>query len=221
MKYLPLWQLKIVSHSPVLVKHARNTLYFRVRAYILSWGLPFPETLVMMRRRNTVISRALALAVTNPADWTPDIMEFYCPYREFDAVCLWFSNVGYAVVDQKVPTTYPENLGRDDMAFSPGNEWMYWDMPHTRYNINDGVHSTTTFLHIEKNTQIRVFQSYSDCPIMPICLLPSTLWMNYIAGNGVVCLYPQFTNRDRGTLTHSNLLRTANRTDPRHAQHAA
>ena len=142
----------------------------------------------MLRERKTIMSGAGALTICDPGYSEPSELEFLCPRSEFDAVREWFQEHKYVVVGTKDAEVPIQELHRDDWVFDEGDEWQYWEVPRVRYNCSDAKRRVLTMWREDQGTTVRVVQSASELAAAPICFYATTLTMNMVTGDGVVCM---------------------------------
>ncbi|TEB18773.1 hypothetical protein FA13DRAFT_1803061 [Coprinellus micaceus] len=203
VEWLPVWVLKILTHSPTYASMARRVLNNRVVGFLQLWGLHPDETLTLMRRHHAILSGQAALTTVEPAPWFPDDLDFYCPITTCDEVVDWFVCHGYVVEDDRAPVIdleFGNGIARADLESPDEMTALAFDFPIVRTGISKGICRSVSLRQPASGKHIRVNESYSDNAAVPVCFFPSTLDMNFITGNGVVSLYPQLTSKRRGLL---------------------
>ncbi|TEB31096.1 hypothetical protein FA13DRAFT_1791804 [Coprinellus micaceus] len=203
VEWLPVWVLKILTHSPTYASMARRVLNNRVAGFLQLWGLHPDETLTLMRHHHAILSGQAALTTVEPAPWFPDNLDCYCPITTCDEVVDWFICHGYVVEDDRAPVIdleFGNGIARADLESPDKMTVLAFDFPIVWTGISKGICQSVSLRQPASGKCIRVNESYSDNAAVPVCFFLSTLDMNFITGNGVVSLYPQLTSKRRGLL---------------------
>lgn len=203
-QYLPLWVLRILRHSPIYKSRALHHLNDRLLYFFRHWNLPGDGALTMMRRTNTILSGSTALAIVEPAPWFPNNLDFFCPEHQYTAVCAWFQQHGYHILKRDVASVSPITLTSTDFVFDSPDDAPV-PIPFLRGHIGDGVRSIATLENKRSGKVLHVVQAWSENPVVPVCFLESTLLMNFITGDGAVCMYPKLTHQKKSTFRQIRL----------------
>lgn len=176
---------------------ARSRLTERVSSTFEAWKLPVKDTLIMMRRTNTLLSGSAALNIVDPSSWMPGDLDFYCPNSEYVFVCKWFIARSYVACELNDGEYQTTTFGPDDFEFE--DDWV--DVQNNfRFvdHANGCVKTVVRFVHPEHPRTVNVVRSLSDHPAAPVCFFHSTLLMNVVTGSGVTCLYPRAARAQKG-----------------------
>ncbi|TEB21476.1 hypothetical protein FA13DRAFT_1819525 [Coprinellus micaceus] len=223
LRWLPLWQIRILTKSRILRSEAYRTLHMRVSDFFEHWELPVRDTLWYMRLHNAIIIDEVALAIVKPHKRHPARLDFVVPFTEATAFARWLHRNGYGLMELAVPPQLESHFTEftaEDYKLAP--EWysredeeMCSMSQHATICPNSfkGVLGWVKYQHYIQNADgqmvldnrglvIRLYVSCSESPIVPIPFLaPSTHLMNFVTGDGVVCPYPAHVFKNKGMLT--------------------
>ena len=149
----------------------------------------------MMRHTGSVISGSMGVKISEGTnEWEANDMDIYVPVDHGDKVVGWLQSQGYDV---------KEEVKGDD-----GYIWDLGQVIDTMPSLTDGValcleagnciKTVYTLIHTKFGTKLNVIQSLSRSAVAPIPFFHSTLVMNFITGDGVVCGYPTLLKQKKG-----------------------
>ncbi|TEB24047.1 hypothetical protein FA13DRAFT_1714959 [Coprinellus micaceus] len=209
ISYLPLDYLKVkalsclalndledLSHFRQIWGLARRTLKARVHDTILRFRLSPSRTLRMMRRTKTVISGSAALKTIDACGWDANDLDFYSPKEEVQSVLSWFETHRYRIVRScKSYSLYPPAA-----CDPPGRRYTTPEVAFVQLGANNCIETVFTLQHELSGDKINVIQSKSSSAVAPIAFFHSTIVMNFISSDTVVCGYPSLTLRGQGLM---------------------
>ncbi|TEB16196.1 hypothetical protein FA13DRAFT_1650826 [Coprinellus micaceus] len=156
----------------------------------------------MMRSTGAILSGSAALQVVSPSlSWKPSDLDFYCGFNDVQDVIYCFAGESYEVsmafdapYDCKKFYTYAPASAR------PTNF-------EARFRSNSCIQKVYTLVHRESEITINVIQSRSPASAAPLAFFHSTLVMNFVSADGVVCAYPDLTLSSQGMLVTPSRLK--------------
>ncbi|KAF7793584.1 hypothetical protein EIP86_004698 [Pleurotus ostreatoroseus] len=161
---------------------ARETFALRVRSVLSTHIQDITSFLRFMRRDQVCFSGSRALQVlhwTSFFNWDGDLDLYVAPHHFSRLVAHLTNKQGYI-------------LNR-----------IIWTRPSgEHYNTLPGIKSITQFT--KGLLKIDVIVSCSRCPYLPIPFFWSTLLMNFVGAERIVCAYPRLTLVRRGILNNSD-----------------
>ncbi|TEB27296.1 hypothetical protein FA13DRAFT_1712673 [Coprinellus micaceus] len=195
LSYLPLKDLEALSHSQQTRKLVRKGLKVRVHDTLLRFRLSPSKTLRMMRQTKTVISGSAALKVIDACQWEANDVDFYCPKEEIRNVLSWFERHRYHVVHSC--KSYSFTTAAHDPS---GGRYTTPEVLFVQLNANNCIETVFTLRNELSGDKINVIQSRSSSAVAPIAFFHSTIVMNFISSDTVVCGYPSLTLRGQGLM---------------------
>ncbi|KAF6750462.1 hypothetical protein DFP72DRAFT_1072185 [Ephemerocybe angulata] len=173
LKGASLHDLQAFTHATGLPSVVQFVLKERLRLLLSLWGLDDLASRNMMRTTGSVLGGSAALSMIHPNTLVPCNLDFYCPLGNAGLVLDFFKARGYHDLSFG---------GRDPV--SPGM----------------GVKRVYTLGSLETLQGVNVVESLSLSPLVPILYSPTTLVMNYVSSEAVVCCYPALTTAKKGIL---------------------
>ncbi|KAH6871663.1 hypothetical protein BKA70DRAFT_1450891 [Coprinopsis sp. MPI-PUGE-AT-0042] len=177
LEALPMRAIPTVFDLHHHVDTAHSDLLDRVARILHGAHLPFRPTLDIMKDQDVIISGSAALHALLACSWTVDDLDFYCGAGRVVPLLNFLQQNGYVV---------SEPVRRDRVSRSRG------------YSTLPTIARIYRFRHAQHNTRIDVIESCSASCVAPLLHFHSTIVMNWIAHDGIVCLYPDLTRENHG-----------------------
>ncbi|KAH6892661.1 hypothetical protein BKA70DRAFT_1119269 [Coprinopsis sp. MPI-PUGE-AT-0042] len=133
----------------------------------------------MLKTSNAVISGSLVLRILLPCSWASNDMDIYCGCGTVCPVIEFLQHYGYGT---EVPSASVDRAGD----------------PSSRYLDLRSIKHIYTLRNISRGTSIDIIESIFPSCVAPILEFHSTPVMNWMAHDGVVCLYPHLTAANKG-----------------------
>ncbi|KAF6747329.1 hypothetical protein DFP72DRAFT_1149371 [Ephemerocybe angulata] len=181
LRYVNLYVLHALDECPFAGEMARKELRRRIEIVLRCFSLPISSTLRRMRRDNVILGGFAALEIVMPETGDISSLEFFAPHGKSAQFIDMLRTFGYQNVDD----------GNGDDVLDPYDMPMFHGIgPWTRLTRGDGV-------------DVTVVESVSLSPLLPILFEPSTVTVNFITGEGAVCVYAGLTFNQRGFLNYT------------------
>ncbi|KAJ3518796.1 hypothetical protein NMY22_g13503 [Coprinellus aureogranulatus] len=200
---LSLKDLEHMSQIAEVRKLARQALREKVDRVMRDFHLDPSKTLRMMGRTKTVLSGSAALKVVGGGEWEANDMDFYCPKDGDDDVVAHFKTQGYEVEDNIASDSFAS-----DAIYEPDPEpetWLEVNKTRRILGANNCIKKVLTLKNKTHNTKINVIESRSTSGVAPISFFHSTLVMNFVSGDSVVCGYPELTLNGKGLMNFQTM----------------
>ncbi|KAH6873737.1 hypothetical protein BKA70DRAFT_1240994 [Coprinopsis sp. MPI-PUGE-AT-0042] len=169
---------------------ATQVLNDRVSLELIKWGLPAAETLRLLRQTNSVISGSFALKAVLASDFMPGDIDIYCPRGCSEGILLFLKENGY---EEEINYKPGDSLNATTIVTEGGIEGdNHYDSADT------GIEEIHLLIHPDTGMKINIITSCMCSALIPILLFHSTLLMNWISQDGIICLYPELTMVKRG-----------------------
>jgi hypothetical protein len=196
LSYLPLDDLNYLAQFQQIRRLVRRGLKVRVHDAILRFQLNPSRTLRMMSRTKTVLSGSAALKTIDACQWEVNDMDFYCPKQEVQNVLSWFERHHYRVVQRCKSYSYTP------AAYDPLRGHCNTSEVFLQLGANNCIETVFTLQHEQSGDKLNVIQSKSSSAVAPIAFFHSTIVMNFISSDTVVCGYPSLTLHGKGILPY-------------------
>ncbi|KAH6888901.1 hypothetical protein BKA70DRAFT_1235243 [Coprinopsis sp. MPI-PUGE-AT-0042] len=198
--FLPLDALQAFAKIRPLLAH--RILQTRFTSRLTTHGLPVKRTVKMMKDTDTLIARSTSTAVVADKSIVNMDIDMYTGHSQIDPVMAFLCSNGYLVVHST-----DEDWGSSEDSDSDISMVSLTSLTDTKSPMptdaasyaRNWISSIYTLYHLDKETKINVIQSTCGSSAAPILEFHSTVVMNWIAWDGVVCLYPQLTLDKKGT----------------------
>ncbi|TEB31094.1 hypothetical protein FA13DRAFT_1709940 [Coprinellus micaceus] len=188
LKHAPLDTLKSLLPLHELKPLARQALIERVNDIMELFHLRPQVVLEMMESTGTDLSGSAALQVVSPSlSWKPSDLDFYCGFNDVQDVVYCFAGESYEVsMTFDAPYACKKFYTYAPASARPANF-------EARFCANFCIEKVYTLVHQERKLTINIIQSRSPASAAPLAFFHSTLVMNMVSANGVVCAYPDLT----------------------------
>ncbi|TEB18776.1 hypothetical protein FA13DRAFT_1803064 [Coprinellus micaceus] len=200
LKHAPLDTLKSLLPFHELKPLARQALIERVNDIMELFHLRPRVVLEMMESTGTVLSGSAALQVVSPSlSWKPSDLDFYCGFNDVQDVVYCFAGESYEVsMTFDAPYACKKFYTYAPASARPANF-------EARFCANSCIEKVYTLVHRESKLTINVIQSRSPASAAPLAFFHSTLVMNMVSANGVVCAYPDLTLNSKGLMNFQTM----------------
>ncbi|TEB23299.1 hypothetical protein FA13DRAFT_1798106 [Coprinellus micaceus] len=189
LKHVRLDHLKELASAQGWKRITHAGLRARVDDHIRSYFLPPVETRAMMQVTDTVLSGSAALKIADVSKgWDDGDLDFYTPNSQLCRVVNWFRMHGYKVTRVHDAPYDPKTLPQDEKE----------PVINRSFAVHSCMEQIVYLKHKVFNTVLNVIQSRSESALAPLTFFHSTLVMNFVSGNGVVCAYPKLTMNGKG-----------------------
>ncbi|KAH6873747.1 hypothetical protein BKA70DRAFT_1080970, partial [Coprinopsis sp. MPI-PUGE-AT-0042] len=140
----------------------------------------------MLRNTGSVISGSSALVMVAPCSFINRGLDIFCAFDRVQDVFRFLRRNGYGA---------PRKGGKISMSLRDS----YHNDPHfhSSFVIPSAIHTIYHLAHMETGYIISVVRSCSVA-VAPILGYHSTILMNWIAWDGVHCMYPMLTTASKG-----------------------
>jgi hypothetical protein len=178
--------------SRSLRRLAGRALKDQVNDLFRSSSLDPEATFQMMDNTDTVLSGSGPLKIITQGDWHNNDLDFYTGKSSSDPVIQFFQQQGFQVVTIVDLEYGPDLTPSSQNGLSPANSVQ------ERVGGNYCIDKVFTLEHSVLKNKLNLIESASESPLAPIAFFHSTLVMNFISADGVVCGYPLMTLRNIG-----------------------
>ncbi|KAJ2916280.1 hypothetical protein MD484_g4134, partial [Candolleomyces efflorescens] len=151
---------------------AQGFIKDKIYALLVAFSLPPAATLDTMKKLKAVISGSLVLALIEPGLFTPGDIDIYIPFGNMIAFVQFLDGLG----------GFKEVAKEDELPpYEPSGRRVTC------------VHQTKYFQHQASGALVNLVETRTKTPTVAVFMFHSSIVMNYITWNTVVCAYPNLT----------------------------
>ncbi|KAH6909731.1 hypothetical protein BKA70DRAFT_1425458 [Coprinopsis sp. MPI-PUGE-AT-0042] len=161
----------------------------RITALFSRFHLRYPETMAMMQSTNARMTGLAVVDVVYTSNVRTNTLEVVATDDHYTEVEDFFIAAGYSIVQQEAPMV----VHRSAVPMPPVNASVLPANDRATYLPNMAIDKVVNLTHQKYGTRVKIVHATTNSSLPPILTFSTTLVMNWITHDTVVCAYPDLT----------------------------